>query len=170
MKAMKLKRRLVGAGVVLSLLLCAGCAGMWVRSYWAFDAWSRGDAQGRTEVGLLSSRGRMMAWRVTAAPPDAPMVHLAHKPQPGFRHFARRPIRLDRYWLGPPQNDLNRAGFGQYTREIYGARWQCLFLPWWALCVLTALPAGTWLRVRSHRRGAARSAAEASPAEAKAEA
>jgi hypothetical protein len=149
---MKLKRRLVGVGLVLSLLLCAACAAMWVRSRWVFDSWSRGDAQGRTEMGLVSSRGRMMLWRVTAAPPDAPMGHLAHKPAPGFRHIKRRPVGLDRYWLGPPQTDLNRAGFGQYSRPIFGAYWQCLFLPWWALCVLTALPAVAWLRWRFLQR------------------
>ena len=158
---MKLKRRLVGVGLVLSLLLCAACAAMWVRSRWALDSWSRGDAQGRTEMGLVSSRGRMMVWRVTAAPPDAPMVHLAHKPQPGSRHITRRPIPLDRYWLGPPQTDLNRIGFGQYSRPIFGAYWQCLFLPWWFLCVLTALPAMFWLQSRIQQWRAAKGASQA---------
>jgi hypothetical protein len=163
--AMKLRRRLVTAGLAVSLLLCVGCAAMWVRSHWAFDAWSRGDAQGRTEVGVISTRGRMMAWRVTAAPPDAPLVQLAHKPQPGFRHIVRRPVDMDRFWLGPPQTSLNRAGFGQYSRPVFGAYWQCLFLPWWALCVLTALPMAAWLRWRFQRRATAPAAADAAPIE-----
>jgi hypothetical protein len=145
---MKLQRRLVAVGLVVSLLLCAACAAMWVRSHWALDNWNRGDAQGRTEVGVMSSRGRIMAWRVTAPPPDAPMGHLGHKPQPGVRHAVSRPTKLDRYWLGPPQTAWNRAGFGQYSRTVSGAYWQYLFLPWWSLCVLTALPAAAWVRWR----------------------
>jgi hypothetical protein len=145
---MKRPRRLLAVAVILSTLLCAGCVALWVRSHWAYDAWSLGDADGRTETGVVSSRGRMMAWRVTTPPPEGPRHRFAHRTQPGFRHAARRPTRLDAFWFGGPQTDWNRAGFGYYARDLHGAWWRCLFLPWWALCVLTALPAMAWVRLR----------------------
>ena len=161
---MNLRRRLIPLGLALSLLMVAGCTALWVRSHRVLDTWSRGDAQGQTEVGLLSSRGRLMAWHVTAAPPEAPFARYAQKPLPGFHHSTRRPTRLDRYWLGPPQNALNRAGFGHYSREIYGARGHWLFLPWWATCVLSALPWAAWLHARLTRgRGSPPSAPDPSP-------
>jgi hypothetical protein len=143
---MKLARRLPAVAMVSSLLLWLGCTAMWVRGYWAYDTWSLGDADGRTETGLLSSTGRLMAWRVTTPPTGAARRRFAYPTHPGFRHVARGPTSVEVHWLGGPQNDWNRAGFGYYARDLHGDWWQCLFLPWWALCLVTALPAAAWAR------------------------
>jgi hypothetical protein len=149
---MKLPRRLWTVALVVSLLLWAGCAGMWVRGYWAYDAWSLGDADGRTETGLVSSGGRLMAWRVTTPPPDARRHYAGYTTRAGFHHVARRPASVEGHWFGGPRNDWNRAGFGYYARDLRGDWWRCLFLPWWALFLVTALPAATWLGFRLRRR------------------
>src|SRR5215210_4508070 len=137
---MHFARRLLAVAVVLSLLLCIACAAIWVRGYWAYDTWSLGDAGARAETGVLSSTGRLMAWHVTKPSPDAPRRRFAYPPHPGFRHAARAPTSIDAHWFGGPKNDWNRAGFGYYARDLHGDWWQCLFLPWWAPCLLTALP------------------------------
>ncbi len=162
---MKLARRLPAVAVALSLLLCAGCAAMWVRGFWAYDSWTLGHADGRNETGLLSSTGRLMAWRVTTAPPAAPRGRFTYTTRPGFRHVARRPTSIEAHWVGGPRNDWNRAGFGAYTRDLHGARWRCLFLPWWPLCLVTALPPAAWLwvRLRSARAPASTASPTAEP-------
>jgi hypothetical protein len=154
---MKLARRVLAVAIAFSLLLSLGCAAMWVRGYWAYDTWSFGDAGARSETGLLASTGRLMAWRVTKPPADGPPTdarrgRFGYPVHPGFRHIARRPTSIDAHWFGGPQNDWNRAGFGYYARDLHGDWWRCLFLPWWALCLITALPPATWVRSRLRNR------------------
>jgi hypothetical protein len=171
-------RIIYNGAMVVSLLLCLGCAGVWVRSGWVNDclAWCDYRAGGAHQhINLVSiSKGGVQAisWYCTGGPAFV-------NTRSGF-HYTCRPASeyplyetsLDQV-LRVPASHLAAIGFEVVPEARGPARWdrrvsitlKSLTLPLYFPTLLFALlPAHYFLRVRRRRRIAKRLARGCCPA------
>jgi hypothetical protein len=143
----RLARGLFNTMVALSLLLCLGFAGVWVRSYFMEDLVGPGHAKeysNRMDYRwlLATSRGRIGLTRQHYPTFDwaGPGDQLIHKTQ--------RPRNLDDSFGGTEGFRLLgfawRSWFMMHGPQIYSG-WQ-LAVPFWALCAVTAAAPAMWAR------------------------
>jgi hypothetical protein len=146
-----LRRRLFASVSVLSLILCLATVGLWVRSYFAFDALSS------ARCTLISVSGRCFGVRIASGTPDGTSGFFSSSTSsaPG-RQVARRYVDLasgGHWW--------NRRGFQVvYAAALGEAR--SLFLisaPHWFVAALLLAPPAYWFYwFRRDRRSTIRSA------------
>jgi hypothetical protein len=142
---MKRLRRIIFNGLTaVSLLLCVGTVGQWVRSYWVtqFVGWS-----GSTKwAGMLSMGGLLRLER--GSHPDTPL---------GWSYIVY-PTPAGGLWSEAAARDrhggrLRRCGFA-YARIDYtsngGMVRQALYMPHWSMVVLLAVVPALWIWQASH--------------------
>jgi hypothetical protein len=147
----RLRRILLNAASVLSLVLCVAAVGLWLRSYWRTDRW-RTDWHGSRYVVLAANRGTFyLTWTLVDAN-DTGAFNISFAAPPGFSTTAATTDDDDESsglssflgfkWLF--------SDFGPMSVRTYG-------VPAWFLVALTATPALIALhRIRRRRREANR--------------
>lgn len=142
-------RRVFAIGSALSLLLCIGTAGIWIRSFARADAISWGR---KTDVtNLMFARGRCLLATIRANPnPEdgGDYSFFQHQTSPATdAATAIPPIEHGFVWPG--------IGMVWASGTLAWARFHVVMLPAWLLCGLTVLLPGWWFvssRARRRRR------------------
>jgi hypothetical protein len=170
----RLIRYIVNTLTVVSLVLCLGAAGLWVRSHYVADFVigvhadrdDRSDHQryvtlrsdpGRAFLGVLDMRqSNEYLERHESAPPGAsPFRWFRNPPQP-LRPSTTGPNFIERRFLGfsygriPPRGD----GYDRSGRTFYSGGFR-IITPYWMIVLLTGLlpviALARWVRKRSPR-------------------
>ena len=133
-----LRRRLLAVLSMLSLILCVGTVGLWVRSYWYDDAVSSPAGDDRSYE-AESERGEVVVVRWLASVPDCWSVT-----------SERLPVGMGSWW-GPQRTYGLRTGRIEFS--IAGALTSAPFadgrfivISDWLLILVTGILPAVWLR------------------------
>ena len=140
-----MKRCLFITFACLSLLLCAATVAAWVRSYRVAEnvSWR----QGRGAAGFGASRGQLSFWR---AVPDGPDLFVDSTYAAGGG--AWQPFDPERLSRPGIEQYARWGGFGFWAGRSLGAQRQYLFVPCWAVALVTSLAPLRWWRSGRRRR------------------
>jgi hypothetical protein len=154
------RRRLFNFAAAISLVLCAGTAALWVRSYWANDIVYRDQLvptdppveliEMRTRVASVHGMLVLSRSRATGSYPEQHEIPLV-----GFHWLRQEPVDFDDD--GSVKSIPRMLGFGFQTHQSQRGSWRwdiwMLRLPEWLLAItFAALPAVGLVQFRRDRR------------------
>ncbi len=144
----RVRRYILNALTVLSLLLCVATAALWVRSYRVLDSYqSFRPADGRL-IALALLRGGLQIAHGDGFPRDHPLANAGWES-----------IEMGDFMLGPPDKnwqllfggvtsiDQRLLGFRYLSGYLLAGRFWSIQIPLWSICTLLLL--SPMLRMRS---------------------
>jgi hypothetical protein len=140
------KRVLLNAIAIASLILCAAAAGMWIRSYLAGDAVERQTPRGMWQV--ISSSGQLYIATRTAASASSAVF----PSDDGFHYYASPPGQRP-VWQSAPGYTIyfNRGSFTLVSFHDPRSNIWVVGVPHGLIAALAIVLPASWLRMRRKR-------------------